>query len=87
MFEASCTVSRKLGRAAVSSPYWRQIAVNELKLVAIYFDGMAFGDHVMIGVVGMDAEGHKHVLSGREGAAENATMVKQLLERSGGLAV
>jgi transposase-like protein len=53
---------------------------DELKLVVIYIDGMAFGDHVMIGAVGVDAEGHKHVLAIREGATENATVVKELLE-------
>lgn len=41
---------------------------------------MVFGDHVMIGVVGVDAEGQKHVLAIREGATENATVAKQLLE-------
>ncbi len=36
----------------------------------------------MIGAVGVDSEGHKHVpgLSLREGASENATVVRQLLE-------
>lgn len=53
---------------------------DELKLVVIYIDGMMFGDHVMIGAVGVDAEGHKHVLAIREGATENATVVKELLE-------
>jgi putative transposase len=52
---------------------------DELKLVVIYIDGMVFGDHVMIGAVGVDAEGHKHVLAIREGATENATVVKELL--------
>jgi transposase-like protein len=52
---------------------------DELKLVVIYIDGMVFGDHV-IGAVGVDAEGHKHVLAIREGATENATVVKELLE-------
>src|SRR5579864_4863195 len=41
---------------------------------------MVFGDHVMIGAVGVDAEGHKHVLAIREGATENATVTKELLE-------
>jgi transposase-like protein len=53
---------------------------DDVKLVVIYIDGMAFGDHVMIGAVGVDAEGHKHVLAIREGATENATLTKELLE-------
>jgi len=53
---------------------------EEVKLVIIYIDGMVFGDHVMIGAVGVDTEGNKHVLAIREGATENATVVKELLE-------
>jgi transposase-like protein len=51
-----------------------------VKLVVLYIDGIAFGEHVMIGAVGVDREGNKHVLGIREGATENATVVKELLE-------
>jgi transposase-like protein len=51
-----------------------------LKLLIIYMDGVVFGDHTMIGAVGVDAEGRKHVLGIREGATENATVVMELLE-------
>ena len=44
---------------------------DALKLLVIYIDGLVFGDYTMIGVVGVDAEGHKHVLGSREGATEN----------------
>jgi putative transposase len=53
---------------------------EDVNLLIIYVDGMEFGDHVMIGAVGVDAEGHKHVLAIREGATENATVAKELLE-------
>jgi transposase-like protein len=53
---------------------------EDLKLVIIYIDGMSFGEHVMIGAVGVDTEGHKHVLAIREGATENAAVAKELLE-------
>jgi len=53
---------------------------DDVKLLVIYIDGIAFGDHVMIGAVGVDAEGAKHVLAIHEGATENATVVKELLE-------
>ena len=61
---------------------WRLLIrrFDEVKLMIIYIDGMAFGDHVMIGAVGVDLEGNKHVLAIREGATENATVVKELLE-------
>jgi len=41
---------------------------------------LQFGDHVLIGAVGVDEKGHKHVLALREGATENATVAKELLE-------
>ena len=53
---------------------------DELKLLVIYIDGLIFGDYTMIGVVGVDSEGRKHVLGIREGATENSTVVKELLE-------
>ena len=53
---------------------------EELKLLIIYIDGLIFGDYTMIGAVGVDAEGNKHVLGIREGATENSTVVKELLE-------
>ena len=53
---------------------------DEMKLLVIYIDGVVFGEHTMIGAVGVDAEGNKHVLGIREGATENATVVKELLQ-------
>jgi len=53
---------------------------DELKLLVIYIDGLLFGDYTMIGAVGVDSEGNKHVLGIREGATENSTVVKELLE-------
>ena len=53
---------------------------DEFKLLVIYIDGLIFGKYTMIGAVGVDTEGHKHVLGIREGATENATVVTELLE-------
>jgi hypothetical protein len=53
---------------------------DDLKLLVIYIDGLVFGDYTMIGVVGVDSEGHKHVLGIREGATENSTVITELLE-------
>ena len=53
---------------------------EEVKLVILYIDGMVFGEHIMIGAVGVDIDGNKHVLAIQEGATENATVVKELLE-------
>ena len=51
-----------------------------LKLMVIYIDGLVFGDYTMIGAVGVDSEGNKHVLGIREGATENSTVITALLE-------
>jgi transposase-like protein len=53
---------------------------DELKLLVIYVDGLVFGDYTMIGAVGVDVEGIKHVLGIREGATENSTVISALLE-------
>lgn len=49
-------------------------------LVVIYIDGVRFGDWHVIVAVGVDEKGCKHVLGLREGATENAEVVKSLLE-------
>ena len=49
-------------------------------LIVIYLDGVQFGPYHVICAVGVDTEGHKHVLSFREGATENAEVAKALLE-------
>lgn len=53
---------------------------DDLKLLILYIDGLIFGDYTMIGAVGVDSEGRKHVLGIREGATENSTVVRELLE-------
>jgi transposase-like protein len=53
---------------------------DEVKLLIIYIDGLIFGEYTMIGMVGVDIQGHKHVLGIREGATENAAVVTALLE-------
>jgi putative transposase len=53
---------------------------DNVKLLIVYIDGVVFGEHTMIGAVGVDTEGHKHVLGIREGATENSTVVTELLQ-------
>ena len=53
---------------------------DDLKLLVSYIDGLIFGDYTMIGAVGVDLEGNKHVLGIREGATENSTVITELLE-------
>ena len=53
---------------------------DDVKLLVIYIDGLIFGKYTMIGAIGVDTQGHKHVLGIREGATENAAVVTTLLE-------
>jgi len=53
---------------------------DDVDLLIIYIDGMHFGEQCVLAAVGVDVEGHKHVLALREGATENAEVAKDLLE-------
>lgn len=53
---------------------------SEKDLLVIYLDGVQFGPYHVICAVGVDDQGHKHVLGFREGATENAEVAKALLE-------
>jgi putative transposase len=50
------------------------------EILIIYIDGLRFGEHHVLSAVGVDDSGRKHVLGLREGASENTTTVKLLLE-------
>ena len=49
------------------------------EILVIYVDGQRFGAHHVISAVGVDAQGHKHILGVEPGATENAAAVKRLL--------
>lgn len=49
-------------------------------ILIVYLDGQVFGEHHILSAVGVDCEGYKHVLGLKEGASENATVAKELLE-------
>jgi transposase-like protein len=53
---------------------------DDQELLVIYLDGLRKGKYHVIAAVGVDTEGNKHVLGLREGASENAEVVKGLLE-------
>lgn len=54
--------------------------LDDLDLLVIYVDGVIFGEHHVLGAVGVDTEGHKHVLGVAEGASENQVVARGLLE-------
>jgi putative transposase len=49
-------------------------------ILIVYIDGIVFSGHHVIVAIGVDGEGHKHVLGLRDGASENATVCTALLE-------
>jgi len=53
---------------------------SKLDILAVWIDGIQLGSDHVICAVGVDAEGHKHVLGLREGATENAMVASALLE-------
>lgn len=55
-------------------------SLADLDLCAMLIDGTPVKGRQMIAVIGIDREGMKHVLGLREGATENATVVRELLE-------
>jgi putative transposase len=76
------TVSREAaeaGEEALKELLERRL--DAIDLLAIYIDGMQFGEHHVISAVGVDRAGHKHVLGMQQGATENAAAVEDLLEQ------
>ena len=51
-----------------------------VELLVLYVDGIIFGEHHVLVAVGVDTEGHKHVLGLAEGASENQVVVRGLLQ-------
>lgn len=52
---------------------------DDQDILIVYLDGIQFGQTHVIVALGVDKEGHKHVLGLWEGSSENATVVKDLL--------
>jgi len=53
---------------------------DDTDILIVYIDGIVFSGHHVIVAIGVDSEGHKHVLGLRDGASENATVCTALLE-------
>jgi transposase-like protein len=78
---ARSSVSRHFVRATASQ--LQQLCERRLenvKLVALLIDGIEFAGQVLIVALGVDENGQKHVLALWQGATENATVAKALLE-------
>jgi putative transposase len=81
--------SRGTSRSAVSRRFvaaterqmteWLGRDLSALELGVLMIDGVYIDEHVMLVALGIDADGHKHVLGVREGATENAAACTALL--------
>lgn len=73
-------VSRRfVARTAVRVKGWLERDLSALDLIVLMVDGLHVCEHVLLVALGIDAEGHKHVLGLREGATENAASCTELL--------
>jgi transposase-like protein len=75
------SVSRGFVRASAEAV--RELAERRwdgVRFVAVFIDGIEYAGETLVVALGVDAEGHKHVLGLREGATENALVVTALLE-------
>ncbi len=55
----------------------RSLASQELLI--IYLDGTVYGEHHVLGAIGVDRQGFKHAFGMRLGSSENAVVAKDLL--------
>lgn len=58
---------------------WLARPLGDLDLAVVMIDGIHFRDRVILLVLGIDAQGHKHVLGLREGSTEATRVVAALL--------
>jgi transposase-like protein len=73
-------VSRQAIEASVEQlKQLRERRWDQVEVLVIYIDGQRFSEHHILSAVGVDLEGHKHVLGIASGVTENAAAVKQLL--------
>jgi transposase-like protein len=77
---AKSSVSRRfvaLTKAQLTT--WLARPLDDLDVRVVFIDGLHFREHVILIALGVDLQGHKHVLALHEGTTENATVCKALL--------
>lgn len=73
-------VSRRMVEASTEQlKALNERSLKELKLLAIYLDGIVVDAHHVLGAIGVDDAGDKHLLGLAAGSSENAPVVKDLL--------
>lgn len=59
---------------------WMARPLGDLDIWGVFIDGIHFGEHIVLCALGVDETGSKHVLGLWEGATENETACKAMLE-------
>ena len=73
-------VSRRfVARSAALLDQWLARPLGVLDIVAVLIDGIYFDERCVLIALGLDANGHKHILGVHEGSTENTTVAKALL--------
>ena len=74
------TVSRRfVAKTAAQVAAWQSAPLDQLELVALFFDGVQFAGHGLVVALGIDATGQKHPLGLWEGSTENTAVGQGLL--------
>ena len=83
------TEERSVSKSAVSRRFvalsqqqmttWLTKPLDDLDIRVLVIDGIAFRDHTILIVLGIDTDGNKHVLGLREGTTENSRVAQALL--------
>jgi putative transposase len=77
---AKSSVSRRfVALTTTQLASWLTRPLEDLAIRIIFLDGLHFREHVVLIALGVDLQGHKHVLALHEGTTENATVCKALL--------
>jgi putative transposase len=75
------SVSRRfVAKTAAQVAAWQSATLERLDLVALFIDGVVFGEHCLVVGLGLDATGEKHPLGIWDGSTENATVCQGLLQ-------
>jgi transposase-like protein len=78
---SSSTVSRQFVEASAKKlREFQERDLSDLDLVAIFLDGKSFAEDQMVIAVGVDLDGHKHVLGFVQTSTENKRSISQFLK-------
>jgi len=78
---SSSSVSRKFVKASAKKlSDFQERDLSDLDLVAVFLDGKSFADDQMVIAVGVDLEGHKHILGFVQTNTENKRSISQFLK-------